>query len=179
MSVSDNFNRADGGLGSNWTTIEGTPEVVSNKVGSSAGGAYNAAYWSGNTWNADQTSEIVLAVADLYLAPIVRGGSGPTYYGYFNNGNTIKRVAGADTSIISGGGTTTLNDVMKITATGTTIEIFKNGVSQGSVTDSAIASGSAGVATYGTVGRGDDWVGTGEVAGGGGSTQPWYAYGWQ
>src|SRR5215831_9177895 len=61
-TVSDNFNRADGGLGSNWTTVAGTsaPKIVSNTLRAGTPGALNSAYWSASTFGADQFAQASL-----------------------------------------------------------------------------------------------------------------------
>lgn len=64
--------------------------------------------------------------------------------------------------------TPSINDVWKIDIVGSTITVYVNGSSVGTRTDSAYASGSAGVITYGdNVGNMDNWEG-GNVGGGGG-----------
>ena len=55
-TVSDNFNRANGGLGTNWTTVSGTtaPQIVSNKAQPGSAGTLNSAYWNANTFGSNQ-----------------------------------------------------------------------------------------------------------------------------
>src|SRR5690349_7052012 len=55
-TISDNFNRANGGLGANWTTVSGTtaPQIVNNTVQPGSAGTLNSAYWSANTFGANQ-----------------------------------------------------------------------------------------------------------------------------
>ena len=55
-TVSDNFNRANGGLGSNWTTVSGTtaPQIVNNTAQPGSAGTLNSAYWSANTFGSNQ-----------------------------------------------------------------------------------------------------------------------------
>ena len=56
---SDNFDRADGGLGSNWTAVTGTaaPKIVSSNLRAGTGGAVNSAYWSASTFGSDQFAQ--------------------------------------------------------------------------------------------------------------------------
>ena len=58
-TVSDNFERADGGLGSNWTTVSGTgaPQIVSNTLRVRTAGALSSAYWSASTFGSDQFAQ--------------------------------------------------------------------------------------------------------------------------
>src|SRR5579863_1167033 len=55
-SVSDNFNRANGGLGSNWTTMTGTnaPQISSNLLQPGTANTVNAAFWTANSFANDQ-----------------------------------------------------------------------------------------------------------------------------
>lgn len=58
----DDFNRADGGLGANWTSASTNAlSITSNQVGASSGGVVNMSRWSADTFGAAQFSEIVLA----------------------------------------------------------------------------------------------------------------------
>ncbi len=58
-TVSDNFNRANGGLGSNWTTVAGTtaPKIANNTLQPGTAGALNSAYWSASTFSGDQFAQ--------------------------------------------------------------------------------------------------------------------------
>lgn len=139
VSVSDDFNRADGGLGANWTTGVGTPYISSNQVTGLAGN--NAAFWSASTFSPNQRSSAT------YSASPATGCHGPTARTV--GSNFYRAVAcGVDVYIqrvISGDGGTTLgsshavtlaaNDVLRLEVTGTgatvTLRIYKNGVQQG------------------------------------------------
>ena len=61
-TVSDNFDRADGGLGSNWTTVAGTaaPQIVSNTARAGTASTLNSAYWSASTFGNDQFAQASL-----------------------------------------------------------------------------------------------------------------------
>ena len=61
-TVSDDFNRADGGLGPNWTTVAGAaaPQVVSNNLRVGTSGTLNSAYWSAATFGGDQFAQASL-----------------------------------------------------------------------------------------------------------------------
>lgn len=171
MSVTDNFNRADGvGLGANWTEMANGCEILSNqfKYNGGTGALYSGSYWSANGWNANQTSQITKKNSNSYLAPMVRcsgSGSGRNGYFFFDNASIQKVVAGSATNLA--GGTATVNgDVMKLDVTGTTLTAYVNGSSSFSTTDSSLSSGSAGLGGYpgGADILGDDWVGTGEIS---------------
>ena len=61
-AVSDNFDRADGALGGNWTTVPGTaaPKIVSNTLRVGTASALNSAYWSASTFGNDQFAQASL-----------------------------------------------------------------------------------------------------------------------
>ena len=58
-SGSDDFSRADGPLGSNWTTVQGTnaPVIAGNTVQPGTPGSLNSAYWSADTFGSDQYAQ--------------------------------------------------------------------------------------------------------------------------
>ena len=56
-SVLDNFNRADGGIGSNWTSPSNSWEVVSNKARQNSG---EWVYWNATNFGNDQEVFVTL-----------------------------------------------------------------------------------------------------------------------
>lgn len=94
-AVSDNFNRANGELGANWTQVEdsnlynsgGHIVVQSNQAISynTFIAGYALAVWSANSFNNNQYSE---GYSNVY-APIVRATASPaSYYVYINEINS-------------------------------------------------------------------------------------------
>lgn len=82
--ATDNFNRSNGGLGSNWTDCpdEGyTPKISSNVVVSSAGFGDAAAFWGANSFNNDHYSKMKLNVVN-------DGVNGDTYSGLMVRAST-------------------------------------------------------------------------------------------
>jgi hypothetical protein len=83
--ASDDFNRADGGLGGNWTNYSGggfgTPTITSNAVNSGADNFDAPAYWSGaGTFTDDQYSQATITFGDTgggssYAGLILRAGA--------------------------------------------------------------------------------------------------------
>ena len=61
-AASDNFNRADGGLGVNWAkpvpASEQTLVIVNNEVTPDIENAHCYAYWTGDTFSQDQYSQV-------------------------------------------------------------------------------------------------------------------------
>jgi hypothetical protein len=185
-SPSDNFNRADGALGSNWTRRAG--EAGSNVVYGNAARAGAATGWSGDLWTANTFNDNQFAEA-LVTPSGANGGPGVVVRGstslnscYFaqawehaTNGPTLalyKIVSGTLTQLggLMVGGTIppAAPFILRLEVSGTTLTV-KTGTTHGTynvqatVTDSAIASGIPGIRTYndaGTpIGRVDNWYG--------------------
>ena len=159
--ASDNFNRADGGLGSNWTTTTGdsAPTIVSNAVRVSATATGNSAFYNAVTWPNDQWSEVVISACSGTgeVGAIVRAApAANTYYyaavqGTLGAGaavNIHKFVAGTFSPMVNTTATVVANDVLRLEAEGTTIRLKINGSTVLSTTDGSISSGSAGVSPY-------------------------------
>jgi hypothetical protein len=172
----DNFNRAnESPIASPWTGTD-RPQLLTNQVAGLTASTDQIAYYN-NTFANNQYSQASMAVlgnnalADgcgvavrvqsatksAYTAELYTNGTVLSIFKY-SSGTGVKQ--GADISVSFAAG-----DILKLTATGgatTTLEVFKNGVSQGTRTDStsAFTSGFAGVYCYSTgVARLDDWEG--------------------
>ncbi len=156
LPATDDFNRGPAGsLGGNWTINgSGTWQITAgNNVVVSAAGV-TAAWWNADTFTGDQYSQHALANTVSYFegpACRINTGGAVTMYGFYGaDAGIYKWVAGSRSSIGSYTGTFAGADVGKIACTGTTstlVEVFKNGVSLGSATDSssAITTGAAGM----------------------------------
>lgn len=170
MSVSDNFNRANGALGSNWANSGSTtmPVIASNVAIGGDGGDYNGAHWVGNSFNATQDCQITKGNSTNYAGPGVRHSTGGNFYGYFSHGSLQKWVGGSISILGSPASFSTAGDVAKIAISGTTITCYKGGVPDagGTVTDSSLSTGAAGIVFYVNTGSVDDWIATGEIAAG-------------
>jgi len=75
-AASDDFNRADGGLGSNWAkpvpASEQTLVIVNNQVTPDTDNAHCYAYWIGNTFSQDQYSQVRIRNAGAWNGVIAR-----------------------------------------------------------------------------------------------------------
>lgn len=165
--VTDNFNRANGSLGANWTDQSSpiAPHIVSNEA-SGNGAGVTAAFWSAQAWNSAHSSQFVYrGSAANFAAPTVRAQAGAnSWYGFFNNGTLQKCTAGTRVTLATFTGYVA-GDTAKLTVNGTTLECFVNGGSVGSHTDASFSGGSAGIAFVAGVfdATVDDWVGVGET----------------
>lgn len=157
LPASDSFTRADSGtLGPNWTDSENGFGISSNTANARSLGNNNISYWSADVFGNDHYSQVtVSSLAGVTAVGVVcrANGAAPTNNGYLFYsssiaGNIYKIVAGSYTSLAGSLTTVASGDVLKITCIGSLIEAFKNGISVGSVNDSSVAAGSAGI--YGT-----------------------------
>lgn len=182
VAVSDNFNRANGGLGANWTTITGdsAPAIASNVV-SGGGGAR----WSANTFADNQYSEMAPAwngnvPGQTDEGAVCRCASGAaTYYVAVaqtsDNGTDFdysiilyKYISGAQTNLGSAalgtGGGGNSGTLIRLECSGASIKVYTLATHGGSktqqisVTDSAITSGSVGIKML-IDGQLDNWYG--------------------
>ncbi|MBO0885102.1 MAG: hypothetical protein J2P17_33175, partial [Mycobacterium sp.] len=169
-TASDNFNRANGGLGSNWTTVAGTvaPKIVSNKVQPGTAGAVNSAYWSANTFGGDQFAQATLpnSSGTQYgpgIAVRLSGGTG--YFLWYGNAAGTVSIWRMDSSASwtqlahSANLTISPTDVWKIQAVGSTISAYQNGSLVTQATDTHYASGSPGVWLYYAANQITNWSG--------------------
>lgn len=171
MSIfTDNFNRANGAIGGNWTNINGTFGISSNKATSLTLGAdsraqavYSASFGPDSFGN-DQYAQLVLADTTAYAGVVVRG-SLSAYTGYVavaagTDSAISKFVAGTPTAVATGGPPFANGDVLRLEISGSTLTLKKNGVVVLTGTDSSISSGYAGIAGYNTTRiAGDNWEG--------------------
>ena len=154
FSVTDDFNRADGGLGSNWTTRSGSPAIVSNEVSTTSNTDQWAVY-SGAAFAADQYAQVTIsgsgAGSARYPGLMVRASTSGNMNCYFWNSNLdgnngiakfVDNVYSALTSTPAASDTSwTGGDVARLEVVGTTINLRKNGTIVATVTDSTHTSG--------------------------------------
>jgi len=73
--ASDNFNRADGFLGANWTKPPASQNnlvIVNNQVGVDVEDSHNYAFWSANSFGQDQYSQVRISNVGPWNGVIVR-----------------------------------------------------------------------------------------------------------
>jgi Putative esterase len=176
-TASDDFNRANGGLGGNWTAVAAGGLAISSDavVGTAgAGAAGNAGVtgdmWSASSFGADQFSQVELTSVQLtggeWIGPAVRasaGGNGYVGIYYWNSGSPMLMLF-----LESGGGWTVLGSAstgplgagtqLEVTAAGSTVSLLENGVPQVTATNSALSGGAPGILAFGD-GQVDNWSG--------------------
>lgn len=165
--ASDNFNRADGAIGSNWTLQDGTLTISSNAVVVASG--FNIAFINTGSFNNDQSGQI-----DLVNAPPSWGnlnsaveihvrmsstGATQNHYGFVLKGNDstefYKTVSGVDTTLTCTGCTTVTalaGDTLKISIVGSSLtgQVIRSGtpILTATATDSSLTTGRPGFAIY-------------------------------
>ena len=170
-SASDNFDRADGALGSNWTTVSGTgaPQIVSNTLRVRTAGALSSAYWSASTFSSDQFAQASLPNSSgTQYGPGIAvrlSGSKGYFLWYGNSSNTVslwRMDSSSSETLLKQSASLTVSpssDVWKIQAVGSTISGYQNGKLVVQATDANIKSGSPGVWLYYSSNQIDNWSG--------------------
>ena len=177
--ASDNFNRADGGLGSNWTTVSGlgAPAIVSNRVQNSGGAV--GAIWSG-AGSFDSTKQFAsIELTDIseennqvavWIHAVPATGVGYLGVANFNAfaGEVdfiIYEMPGFNLVASSGAGFSySIGDIYALSRDGDGIlEMKQNGITRASNTDTTITGGKPGVYSvggdFGSTSGFDNWEG--------------------
>jgi hypothetical protein len=168
--ASDDFNRSDGPLGTNWTTlVSPPPEISSQQVEAGGSTSWGEAYWNGDVPNNDQYVQIKCtnsADSEHYVGILLRLGdigSGGDWYELYTDayGDTelVRIDNGEETSL--GSLTDPDNgDTIALEAVDDDLQYYINGSPSGSpITDGTYSSGYCGIsAGWGTQPNGDDWV---------------------
>jgi hypothetical protein len=144
----DDFNRADGSPGVNWTQVSGTWSIVSNQLSSGSAGGTIVIRATGAMATSDNSAQVTIATTGAVSHGVFcRGNVGFTQgYLWRNDGtswNLFSNVGGSFTSIGSFAGAAVAGDVAKVQAVGSTIKGLVNGVVRVSVTDTAVATGTS------------------------------------
>jgi hypothetical protein len=105
--ILDNFNRADGAVGSNWSspiwTGDGSFTVISNTFGATSGTNISM-YWNATSFSADQEAYVTVTtppandaanVVSVYCRLANQNTSAPSYYAA-----TLRKLSGTDTVTI-------------------------------------------------------------------------------
>jgi hypothetical protein len=180
LPATDNFARgAQSDLGANWTDVyNGLSTTAGDQATLDVAADYNIALWNADSFNDDQYSQAVYVSGSFGGVAVRVSGSGGTRNAYYAlvavAGSRLSKVVNGSITDLIGSGSfpnPTAGQLIKITVTGDELEVFYDGVSQGTTTDASLTSGSAGLIGYhsGTVLM-DDWEGGNIGGGGGGAT---------
>ena len=172
--ASDDFNRAAGSLGTNWTGIhDGGLSISSHAVTGRSGLAGDI--WTAGTFTSDQYSQIEVTsthlTGDQWIGAAVRvqNGGQDAYAGiyYWNGGHPELQLfsrSKGNWAPLSSYNTRPLaaGTQLRIMAVGSKIVFLENGVQRLSVSDSSLSGGAPGIMIYGA-GTAGSWSG-GDVA---------------
>ncbi len=167
-AVTDNFARANGGLGPNWTAMSDGPLAISSDtvVGTNSGGN-SGDIRTAETYNSDQYSSVQVTSTPLsgsqWIGPMVRtqGTGTGLYVGiyFWNSGYPdlmlFKRVNGTWTQLGStySSGALAAGTVLTLSASGSTLTFAENGVTVITATDTSFTGGAPGIMANGTAAR--------------------------
>ena len=172
--ATDAFNRAnENPIAGNWSSVAANLQLLDNAAQAASPnlGVNGVAFYNALTWPADQWSEVTISRVSTPgdNGPAVRIASGaPTYYyaPVFASGSLeIYRSINHSWTQLLVAGTAAVGDRVRLEVQGTTLRVYRNGVLLGSVQDTQIATGSAGMGQDGTSGAMDDWAGGGVAPG--------------
>ena len=186
LPATDAFTGTDGTAlttySSNWSLNSGNFAIQTNSVHPNQSGTECGARWAADTFNNNQYSQGRLANLTttgqtVGVAVRLSASGAASYYGFYADGSGggktffFKMVSGIWTQLGSLGAALSVNDVIRLEINGTTLTPKVNGATQsppGTQSDSALASGAAGLSGYSvsTSMRLDDWEG-GNLAGAG------------
>lgn len=151
--IVDDFQRADGSLGANWTAITGlTAPTISSNAAANTSTAYHGAIYTGSAFGNDQSAQVKIGTvssSSVYFVFVRISGSAFSGYAAFANGNAsyvIRRYdAGAGTNLQSLAQAPVTGDILKLRVIGQMLYLYVNGVMVNSANDSIYTSGSPGM----------------------------------
>jgi len=134
--ATDDFNRADGALGSNWAYRTGTAAVSSNKARADTINLVEALYTGAGRLKSDSYAKFKIAAITVGNAPIIRAlarfrSDAQQGYGFQWTGNTFQLHRWNNSSVAIGASFSSalaVNDVMEIRCVGNSITGYLNGV---------------------------------------------------
>ena len=181
-TISDNFNRANGGLGANWTTVSGAtaPQIVNNTAQPGSAGTLSSAYWSANTFGSNQFAAASFSNSSgTNYGPgiAVRLSSSKGYFLWYGNSASTVSIWRMDSSAswtqlkASAQLTIAATDVWQLQAVGSTLTGYQNGKQVVTTTDTNYTTGAPGIWMYYAANQVTNWSG-GDVA-----TTPTYSVG--
>jgi len=172
-TASDDFNRADGPLGANWTDIGDGGLAISNQQVVGMSGGLSGDIRTGETYGSDQYSQIEITSTQLsgdqWVGPAVRARDGGqnAYVGlyFWNFGDPelmlFERSGGA--WILLGttynSGALAAGTQLELSATGSDLTLSENGAAVITATDTSLTGGAPAIMAFGTATAGT-WTGS-------------------
>ena len=173
LTFSDNFDRANGALGSNWTGVsDGALAISAQAAAGTHASGISGDIWTAESYSSNQYSQVGVTSAQLtggqWIGPAVRlqEGGQNGYAGIYNwnNGSPelmlFKRTGGkwAQLGKSYSSGPLAAGTVLKLEAVGSTLAFLENGTERIAVYDPALTGGAPGLLISGTAKAGD-WSG--------------------
>lgn len=145
--LKDDFNRTNEDPATGWTDNEAAGlRIVSNELDSAGG----SGYWTADNPLGDFEAYLVIGTAPNSSDYLKFRSDGTNFY-QFNWGNgDVKEFPGDTLLFTTTAHTVVSTDEWAVQCIGSSIELFVNGVSQGSGSDATVASGRFEVVTFGT-----------------------------
>lgn len=167
-SASDNFNRANGAIGANWTQVSGAWTVATNAANqTTTGGQYRTAVYTAtppatndytvsanvrNNDNAVGVGVVARASSSAVTCYLLVGFAGDSFY-------LVRLAAGVENVLATMSGMTSgVTYLVELEVNGTTVRGRIDGGAWTSVTDSNLASGGWGLGSYGAITGGSRWI---------------------
>lgn len=166
-SAYDNATRANGAIGSNWTSNVNSLNISGNAFVGNTGAAHNIASWSANTFSTSgqfsQLTVLTLNGTSDFIGPVVMF-SGTSGYDCIEDSTNIflQRFTGsAGTNLTSTTITGASGDVLRveIVEPSGALTCYRNGVSVLTATDTTYTTGAPGLDMYNTVATSKNWSG--------------------
>lgn len=165
--ASDSFQRANGPVGSNWTSNLNGFNISGNTCVGNTAAVFNGMFWSADSFNDAHYSTITIGSGTGQWGPSVRAQAGAdSYYSYSvsgvspnMSGSFFKRVAGVNTNI---GGTVAgfaTGDTVTLACAGNVLFAFRNGTFVAAVKDSTFSGGKPGIQLFSTTNAITSWSG--------------------
>jgi Glycosyl hydrolases family 43 len=163
QQAADNFQRANGGLGANWTTITGrtAPQIVSDAVqpfalSSVSAAFYNAVPFTSNSQYSSITNAVLSTTASVIEAVVMASSSQDSYYVFAVVGINATQTTASLQKFVSGSGTTLISttitpqvgDVYEVSYSGGYLSAYQNGSLILQIPDSTFSSGSPGIVVF-------------------------------
>ena len=143
-TFTDDFNRANGAIGANWTALTGSASVSSNAM--VVGSASTQVIWASECATADQFAQVTLAAPTTSANGVVVRCDGTLNNQYMarralGSVELFKFVGGATTSLGSVAGTYPAGTVLRLEAAGAAIRLLVDGSPIIAVTDTDLTAG--------------------------------------
>jgi hypothetical protein len=170
-SAVDNFSRADGPLGPNWTDVSDGGLAISSGAVIGKAGQLTGDMWTASMFTSDQYSQVQVTSTQLsgslWVGPAVRmqAGGQSAYVGIYNWNNGTPELMlffrNAGNWVLLGSyssGPLAAGTRLRLEAVGNTIAFLEDGVLRIGVSDGTLTGGAPGIMAFGNA-VADDWSG--------------------